>query len=130
MRGQFDSIVRLLGIEALLDRFPLTLSGGEKQRVAIGRALLTAPEILLMDEPLAALDIPRKRELMPYLERLAQEVSIPILYVTHSLDEILRLAEKVLVLDAGKVLAMGDLETSGRATLCARGCRRKNKAVC
>ncbi len=110
MRGQFDSIVRLLGIGALLDRFPLTLSGGEKQRVAIGRALLTAPEILLMDEPLAALDIPRKRELMPYLERLAQEVSIPILYVTHSLDEILRLAEKVLVLDAGKVLAMGTLE--------------------
>lgn len=110
MRGQFDSIVRLLGIESLLDRFPLTLSGGEKQRVAIGRALLTAPEILLMDEPLAALDIPRKRELMPYLERLAQEVSIPILYVTHSLDEILRLAEKVLVLDAGNVLAMGALE--------------------
>lgn len=110
MRGQFDSIVRLLGIGALLDRFPLTLSGGEKQRVAIGRALLTAPEILLMDEPLAALDIPRKRELMPYLERLAQEVSVPILYVTHSLDEILRLAEKVLVLDAGKVLAMGTLE--------------------
>ncbi len=110
MRGQFDSIVRLLGIGALLDRFPLTLSGGEKQRVAIGRALLTAPEILLMDEPLAALDLPRKRELMPYLERLAQEVSIPILYVTHSLDEILRLAEKVMVLDAGKVLAMGALE--------------------
>lgn len=110
MRGQFDSIVRLLGIESLQDRFPLTLSGGEKQRVAIGRALLTAPEILLMDEPLAALDIPRKRELMPYLERLAQEVSIPILYVTHSLDEILRLAEKVLVLDAGNVLAMGALE--------------------
>lgn len=110
MRGQFDNIVRLLGIAPLLDRFPLTLSGGEKQRVAIGRALLTAPEILLMDEPLAALDIPRKRELMPYLERLAQEVSIPILYVTHSLDEILRLAEKVLVLDGGKVLAMGTLE--------------------
>jgi molybdate transport system ATP-binding protein len=110
MRGQFDNIVRLLGIIPLLDRFPLTLSGGEKQRVAIGRALLTAPEILLMDEPLAALDIPRKRELMPYLERLAQEVSIPILYVTHSLDEILRLAEKVLVLDGGKVLAMGTLE--------------------
>lgn len=115
MRGQFDNIVRLLGIAPLLDRFPLTLSGGEKQRVAIGRALLTAPEILLMDEPLAALDIPRKRELMPYLERLAQEVSIPILYVTHSLDEILRLAEKVLVLDGGKVLAMGTLEDVWRA---------------
>jgi molybdate transport system ATP-binding protein len=95
----------------LLERFPLTLSGGEKQRVAIGRALLTAPEILLMDEPLAALDLPRKRELMPYLEKLAKEVSIPILYVTHSLDEILRLADKVLVLDNGNVLAMGDLET-------------------
>lgn len=110
MRGQFDSIVALLGIEPMLNRFPLTLSGGEKQRVAIGRALLTAPEILLMDEPLAALDLPRKRELMPYLERLAKEVNIPILYVTHSLDEILRLAEKVLVLDHGSVLAMGDLE--------------------
>lgn len=110
MRGQFDSIVALLGIGHLLNRFPLTLSGGEKQRVAIGRALLTAPEILLMDEPLAALDLPRKRELMPYLERLAKEVNIPILYVTHSLDEILRLAEKVLVLDNGSVLAMGDLE--------------------
>lgn len=111
MRGQFDNIVALLGIGPLLNRFPLTLSGGEKQRVAIGRALLTAPEILLMDEPLAALDLPRKRELMPYLEKLAKEVSIPILYVTHSLDEILRLADKVLVLDNGKVLAMGDLET-------------------
>ncbi len=110
MRGQFDSIVALLGIGHLLNRFPLTLSGGEKQRVAIGRALLTAPEILLMDEPLAALDLPRKRELMPYLERLAKEVNIPILYVTHSLDEILRLADKVLVLDNGSVLAMGDLE--------------------
>lgn len=110
MRGQFDSIVALLGIGPLLNRFPLTLSGGEKQRVAIGRALLTAPEILLMDEPLAALDLPRKRELMPYLERLAKEVNIPILYVTHSLDEILRLADKVLVLDNGSVLAMGDLE--------------------
>jgi len=110
MRGQFDSIVALLGIGHLLNRFPLTLSGGEKQRVAIGRALLTAPEILLMDEPLAALDLPRKRELMPYLEKLAKEVNIPILYVTHSLDEILRLADKVLVLDNGSVLAMGDLE--------------------
>jgi molybdate transport system ATP-binding protein len=110
MRGQFDSIVSLLGIAPLLNRFPLTLSGGEKQRVAIGRALLTAPEILLMDEPLAALDLPRKRELMPYLERLAKEVNVPILYVTHSLDEILRLADKVLVLDNGSVLTMGDLE--------------------
>ncbi|CAM3502886.1 molybdenum ABC transporter ATP-binding protein [Rouxiella silvae] len=110
MREQFDDIVKLLGIEALLNRYPLTLSGGEKQRVAIGRALLSGPELLLMDEPLAALDLPRKRELMPYLERLAQQINIPILYVTHSLDEILSLAEKVLILDNGKVLAFGDVE--------------------
>ncbi|EKN4801928.1 TPA: molybdenum ABC transporter ATP-binding protein ModC [Yersinia enterocolitica] len=110
MRGQFDTIVGLLGIEALLGRFPLTLSGGEKQRVAIGRALLTAPELLLMDEPLASLDLPRKRELLPYLERLAQDVNTPILYVSHSMDEILRLADQVVVMDAGKVCAVGGLE--------------------
>lgn len=110
MRPQFDSIVKLLGIEALLDRFPFSLSGGEKQRVAIGRALLTAPEVLLMDEPLASLDVPRKRELLPYLERLAQDVNIPILYVSHSMDEILRLAEYVLLLDQGQVRAFGELE--------------------
>ncbi|WP_163355963.1 ATP-binding cassette domain-containing protein, partial [Escherichia coli] len=73
-----------LGIEHLLSRFPITLSGGEKQRVAIGRALLTAPDIMLMDEPLASLDLPRKRELLPYLEKLSQDVQIPILYVSHS----------------------------------------------
>lgn len=111
MRSQFDGIVDLLGIGHLLKRFPMTLSGGEKQRVAIGRALLTAPELLLMDEPLASLDLPRKRELIPYLERLAKDVNIPILYVTHSMEEILRLAEQVIVLDAGKVRASGELET-------------------
>ena len=105
MRAQFNTIVELLGIGPLLNRLPLTLSGGEKQRVAIGRALLTAPELLLMDEPLASLDLPRKRELLPYLERLAQDVNIPILYVSHSLDEILRLAEQVMVLDRGEVRA-------------------------
>ncbi|MFI8415448.1 molybdenum ABC transporter ATP-binding protein ModC [Serratia sp. NPDC078593] len=110
MRPQFETIVELLGIAPLLNRLPLTLSGGEKQRVAIGRALLTAPELLLMDEPLASLDLPRKRELLPYLERLAQDVNIPILYVSHSLDEILRLAGQVLVLDNGQVLACGGLE--------------------
>lgn len=110
MRAQFDGIVDLLGIRPLLRRFPRTLSGGEKQRVAIGRALLTAPEVLLMDEPLASLDLPRKRELMPYLERLARDVNIPILYVSHSMDEILRLAQQVVVLDAGKVRAAGLLE--------------------
>lgn len=110
MKAQFESLVSLLGLEALLSRFPLSLSGGEKQRVAIGRALLTAPDMLLLDEPLASLDLPRKRELMPYLQKLAKQVDIPMLYVSHSLDEILHLADNVLVLDAGKVKAFGPLE--------------------
>ncbi|HFF1653324.1 TPA: molybdenum ABC transporter ATP-binding protein ModC [Providencia rettgeri] len=110
MKSRFDDIVELLGIEQLLNRYPITLSGGEKQRVAIGRALLTAPEILLMDEPLASLDLPRKRELLPYLEKLSEDVKIPILYVSHSLDEILRLADKVIVMADGKVKAFGPLE--------------------
>ena len=110
MKAQFDSLVSLLGLETLLPRFPLSLSGGEKQRVAIGRALLTAPDMLLLDEPLASLDLPRKRELMPYLQKLAKQVDIPMLYVSHSLDEILHLADNVLVLDAGKVKAFGPLE--------------------
>ncbi|MBE5250914.1 MAG: molybdenum ABC transporter ATP-binding protein ModC [Enterobacterales bacterium endosymbiont of Blomia tropicalis] len=110
MKGQFNHLVSLLGLEALLNRFPVSLSGGEKQRVAIGRALLTAPDILLMDEPLASLDLPRKRELMPYLQKLAKQVEIPLLYVSHSLEEILQLADNVLVLDSGKVKAFGPLE--------------------
>lgn len=110
MAEQFDKLVALLGIESLLDRLPGSLSGGEKQRVAIGRALLTAPELLLLDEPLASLDIPRKRELLPYLQRLAREINIPMLYVSHSLDEILHLADKVLVLEGGQVKAFGNLE--------------------
>ncbi|ERK18333.1 MAG: molybdenum ABC transporter ATP-binding protein ModC [Pantoea sp.] len=110
MKPQFDSLVALLGLDALLRRAPSSLSGGEKQRVAIGRALLTAPDILLMDEPLASLDLPRKRELMPYLQKLAKQVDIPLLYVSHSLDEILQLADNVLVLDSGKVKAFGSLE--------------------
>ncbi|WHP30025.1 molybdenum ABC transporter ATP-binding protein ModC [Trabulsiella odontotermitis] len=110
MAGQFDKLVALLGIAPLLDRLPGSLSGGEKQRVAIGRALLTAPELLLLDEPLASLDIPRKRELLPYLQRLAREINIPMLYVSHSLDEILHLADKVLVLEDGRVKAFGNLE--------------------
>ena len=109
-KDEFNYIVELLGIGHLLKRYPITLSGGEKQRVAIGRALLTDPEILLMDEPLSALDLPRKRELMNYLERLSKEISIPILYVTHSLDELLRLAERVVLLSGGKVEAYDVLE--------------------
>lgn len=129
MRGQFDAIVGLLGIEPLLNRFPFTLSGGEKQRVAIGRALLTAPELLLMDEPLASLDLPRKRELLPYLERLAQDVNTPILYVSHSMDEILRLADQVVVMDAGKVRAVGGWRRYGPAVHCGRGCNEKSLAA-
>ena len=110
-KDEFNYIVELLGIGHLLKRYPITLSGGEKQRVAIGRALLTYPEILLMDEPLSALDLPRKRELMNYLERLSKEINIPILYVTHSLDELLRLAERVVLLANGKVEAYDVLES-------------------
>ncbi|MBE2896777.1 molybdenum ABC transporter ATP-binding protein ModC [Pasteurellaceae bacterium HPA106] len=107
----FDEIVSLLGIESLLNRYPLTLSGGEKQRVAIGRALFTQPDLLLMDEPLAALDLPRKQELLDYLDRLTKEIEIPILYVSHSLEELLRLAQQVILMDDGKVLAYDKLET-------------------
>ncbi|WP_432473208.1 molybdenum ABC transporter ATP-binding protein ModC [Amphritea sp. HPY] len=106
---QFDAIIELLGIEHLLERFPSALSGGEKQRVAIGRALLSNPALLLMDEPLASLDGPRKSELLPYLERLSNEVQLPILYVSHNLDEILRLADQLILLDKGKVVENGPL---------------------
>lgn len=105
----FDQVVSLLGIESLLARQPATLSGGEQQRVAIGRALLSEPDLLLMDEPLASLDQPRKQELLPWLERLAQQVEIPMLYVSHSLDEILHLADRLVVLANGKVQAAGPL---------------------
>lgn len=104
---RYDQVVDLLGISHLLARRPAKLSGGEKQRVAIGRALLMSPSVMLMDEPLASLDIERKAEVLPFIARLPQELSIPILYVSHSLDEILNLAEMVVLLDAGKVVATG-----------------------
>ncbi len=106
----FNTIVKLLGLEDLLNRYPATLSGGEKQRVAIGRALLTRPQMLLMDEPLASLDLPRKRELIPYLLQLAKTLKLPIIYVSHSLDEILQLADHMLVLDQGQVVACGPMQ--------------------
>ncbi|SPX40543.1 molybdate transporter ATP-binding protein [Haemophilus influenzae] len=109
-QDDFNYIVDLLGITHLLKRYPLTLSGGEMQRVAIGRALLAEPDILLMDEPLSALDVPRKRELMQYLERLSKEINIPILYVTHSLDELLRLADRVVLMENGIVKAYDSVE--------------------
>lgn len=106
----FEQIVALLGLEQLLRRYPLCLSGGEKQRVAIGRALLSKPEMLLMDEPLSALDLPRKQELLSYLEKLTQDIQVPILYVTHSLDELRRLAERVIFMENGNIAAYGELE--------------------
>lgn len=104
-------IAELLGLGTLLDRAPADLSGGEKQRVAIARALLAAPEILLMDEPLAALDLKRKLEILPYLERLRSELAIPIIYVSHSPDEVARLADHLVLLDAGRVVADGELNS-------------------
>ncbi|WP_299688169.1 molybdenum ABC transporter ATP-binding protein [uncultured Tateyamaria sp.] len=102
-----DQIVALLGLGDLLGRRPATLSGGQKQRVALGRALLSAPQLLLMDEPLAALDAPRKAEILPYLERLKAESAVPILYVSHALDEVARLADRIVVLDGGRIRADG-----------------------
>lgn len=103
----FDHIVDLLGIGGLLERQPAKLSGGEKQRVAIGRALLSSPRLLLMDEPLAALDEARKAEILPYLERLRDETKIPIVYVSHSVAEVARLASSVVVMQDGRIEAMG-----------------------
>jgi molybdate transport system ATP-binding protein len=105
----FDAVVDLLGIGHLLDRRPAKLSGGEKQRVAIGRALLTSPAMLLMDEPLASLDASRKAEVLPFIMRLSREFAIPTLYVSHSLDEILNLADRLVIMEAGQVAACGDL---------------------
>ncbi|WP_170475262.1 molybdenum ABC transporter ATP-binding protein [Ruegeria arenilitoris] len=102
-----DRVIEMLGIGHLLDRRPAKLSGGEKQRVAIGRALLAAPRLILADEPLAALDDARKAEILPYLERLRDEVSVPILYVTHSAAEVARLATFVVALQEGKVVRQG-----------------------
>jgi molybdate transport system ATP-binding protein len=97
----------LLGIGHLLERGTDRLSGGERQRVAIARALLTSPRMLLMDEPLAALDAKRKQEILPYLERLHDELAIPVLYVSHSPDEVARLADHLVMLEQGRVLASG-----------------------
>ena len=106
-RVSLEQAVELLGIAPLLPRSAAGLSGGERQRVAIARALATSPRLLLMDEPLAALDAPRKAELLPYFDRLQRELDIPVFYVTHSLDEVARLADEVLLLDAGRAVAHG-----------------------
>jgi molybdate transport system ATP-binding protein len=101
--SNFDEIVALLGIEPLLHRPPRTLSGGEQQRVAIGRTLLASPRLLLMDEPLASLDEARKSETLPYIERLRDELAIPIVYVSHALPEIERLTRHIVRLEDGRV---------------------------
>ena len=111
-------IVELLGIGHLLERRPARLSGGEKQRVAIGRALLAQPRLLLMDEPLASLDAARKEEILPFIERLRDQLQLPIVYVTHDVGEIVRLADAVVLMSEGRVAALGSVdEILGRADL-------------
>ena len=105
----FDEVVALLGIGALLPRRPHSLSGGERQRVAIGRALLSQPRLLLMDEPLSGRDAARKAEILPYLAKLRSALGLPIIYVTHAMDELLRLADDVVLLDQGRVRDSGPL---------------------
>ncbi|TBU96891.1 molybdenum ABC transporter ATP-binding protein [Stutzerimonas kirkiae] len=106
----WDRVMQLLGIGHLLERMPQRLSGGERQRVGIARALLTSPRLLLMDEPLAALDLKRKNEILPYLERLHDDLEIPILYVSHSPDEVARLADHLVLLEDGRAIAQGGLQ--------------------
>jgi molybdate transport system ATP-binding protein len=114
----FDAVVELLGIGPLLPRRPHTLSGGERQRVAIGRALLAQPRLLLMDEPLASLDSARKAEILPYIARLHASLKLPVLYVTHSFEEVAQLADTLVLLAAGHVVAAGPLdEIAARADL-------------
>jgi molybdate transport system ATP-binding protein len=106
----FDEVVELLGVAALLNRSPGKLSGGERQRVAIGRALLSQPKLLLMDEPLSALDRATKDEIMPFLERLRDRLSLPIVYITHSIAEVERLADHIVLMEKGRVIGAGPLE--------------------
>jgi molybdate transport system ATP-binding protein len=114
----FAEVVALLGLEKHLDRSPATLSGGERQRVAIGRALLSGPAILLMDEPLSSLDQARRLDILPYIEAIRDETRIPIVYVSHEVDEVARLADTVVVLEQGRMLAAGPAaEIFGRLDL-------------
>jgi molybdate transport system ATP-binding protein len=105
----FDEAVALLGLAPLLDRAPLTLSGGERQRVAIGRALLSRPRLLLMDEPLSALDRAAREEILPFLEQLHERLSLPVLYVTHDMAEVERLADQIILMEKGRVIGAGPL---------------------
>jgi len=118
-RIQFGQVVEWLGLEKLIERAsPAGLSGGERQRVAIGRALLTSPRLLLMDEPLSALDAVSKREILPYLEALHSELDMPVVYVSHALEEVVRLADQLVLMEQGHVIASGSLnEVLGRLDL-------------
>ena len=118
--ASLDATIDLLGIAGLLDRSTGQLSGGERQRVAIARALATGPRMLLLDEPLASLDAARRQDILPWLERLRDELKIPMLYVTHSSDEVARLADTLVVLDAGKVKACGPVAQVLAATDASR----------
>jgi molybdate transport system ATP-binding protein len=108
--SEFAHVVGLLGLKELLERRPGNLSGGEKQRVAIGRALLSSPRLLLLDEPLASLDAHRKSEVLQYIELIRDEVKVPIVYVSHAVEEVVRIADTVVLMSSGKVLAVGPAE--------------------
>ena len=125
----FEEVVALLGLEALLERRPARLSGGEKQRVALGRALLCRPERLLMDEPLAALDAGRRGEVLPFLARLCEVARLPVLYVTHALEEVDALASHLVLLQAGQVLAEGSVAALALRTDLPLAARRDAGAV-
>jgi molybdate transport system ATP-binding protein len=112
-RLSFDAVVELFALNGLLDRYPHTLSGGQRQRVALGRALLTPARLWLFDEPLAALDDAAKREIAPYLERVCRDHQVPIFYVTHALEEVVDLADTVLVVDHGSIVANHAIEALG-----------------
>ncbi len=120
-----QDVIELLGIGPLLDRSCGSLSGGERQRVAIARALAVSPRLLLMDEPLASLDVARKQEILPYLERLHDDLDIPVLYVSHSPDEVARLADHVVLLAQGRAVAQGGLHADARASGSGRRVRRR-----
>lgn len=107
----YKDVIRLMNIEAILSQYPAQLSGGERQRVAMARALLIQPKLLLMDEPLSALDDALKQEILPYLEQLCRRTSIPIIYVSHSLDEVIRLADYMVVLDKGRAIEEGKTQS-------------------
>jgi molybdate transport system ATP-binding protein len=108
---RFDDIVSVLDLPSLLERMPKNLSGGEKQRVAIGRALLSDPKLLIMDEPLSSVDMERRGEILPFLQKLRDYAPMPVIYVSHDADEMIRLADSIVVLKAGSVTACGAVES-------------------